>query len=564
MSNKKPLIATICAIVLVIGAVFGGVALTKNMGKSKGDISQEASIKNLEKAMKNIKVLEGNPSKGMIEYDDDDNTAAELPDLKEDSIAVNHNKSGMYVEIFASSEKTGEGTDNYLREMAEEFNRSGAKLENGTAVSVQLRTVSSGNQIDYVASGKYVPDAISPSSKMQVDMLNAKGVDTEYIADSLVMNYAGVVMSSSTYSTLTEEYSGVNIKSLVNAVADNKFNMGYTNPFTSATGLNFLVSTLDTYSPKNILSETAISGFKDFQSNVAMVAMTTGQMKNAANKGNLDCFVSEYQTFINDPKLSKNYKFIPFGYEHENPLAAISSIDDTHKEALKLFADYCEANGESLAMTNGFNIKPDGYSYPSNKYTGNELIAAQKLYKEHKDTKPVICVFVADVSTSMDGTPIQELKNSLISTMKYINEDNYIGLVSYSDDVTIELPIDKFDLTQQSFFKGTVESLTPNGMTATFDGVLVAEHMIQEKLKEMPDAKCIIITLTDGEQNRGHSLKEVSDTISGLGVPIYSICYNLDLTQPMIDLANLNEGMYYKASENDLLLNLKNLFNANV
>ena len=31
--------------------------------------------------------------------------------------------------------------------------------------------------------------------------------------------------------------------------------------------------------------------------------------------------------------------------------------------------------------------------------------------------------------------------------------DNYIGLVSYSDDVTIEVPIGKFDLNQQSLFK---------------------------------------------------------------------------------------------------------------
>lgn len=549
--------------VVVCALVFGGLFITRNVGKSDKVVDKESALAQLDKYVKNISPSEGTPTKGVITYDDADTTFQELPELTSESIAVKPSTS-VYAEIFASSEKTGSGTDGYLREMAEQFNRSGVTLADGTKVSILLRTVSSGQQVDYVASGKYVPDAVSPSSTMQVRMINAKGVKTEYADESLVMNYAGIVVSSKTYSTLVENYGEASVHALAKATTNGDIIMGYTNPFTSATGLNFLVTLLDSCDKGNILSQTAVSGFQSFQENIPFVAMTTGQMRNAADKGTFDAFVSEYQTFVNDNNLVKNYKFIPFGYEHENPLAVVSSAPENHKEILKLFVQYCDENGSDLASKCGFNNKPDGYSYMATQYSGQELISAQELYKENKDTKPVICVFVTDVSGSMDGEPLNMLKNSLINSMQYINSDNYIGLVSYSNDVTIELPIAEFDLTQQSLFKGTVETLSANGGTATYDGVCVALDMIEKQLEVVPDAKCIVFVLSDGEQNRGYTLNQITDVVAGLRVPIYTICYNNGDSASMKALSDINEGANINASTDDVTYQLKQLFNANM
>jgi Ca-activated chloride channel family protein len=394
-------------------------------------------------------------------------------------------------------------------------------------------------------------------------MLNAKGVKTENITDSLVNNYAGIVVSKSTYSTLVEEYGGANVQALAKATADDKIIMGYTNPFTSATGLNFLVTLLDSYSSGNILAQKAIDGFTAFQKNIPFVAMTTGQMRTAAEKGTFDGFVLEYQTFLNDANLSKNYTFIPFGYIHSNPLAAISSASAAEKQILSLFADYCEQNGGTLAKEYGFNTVPDGFVDMITDYSGEELIAAQALYKENKDIAPMVCVFVTDVSGSMTGEPLNTLKSSLINSMRYINPENYIGLVSYSETVTIELPIEKFDLTQQSFFKGTVESLSANGATATFDAICVAMKLIQDKLVEVPDAKPMLFVLSDGETNRGYSLEDISDIISALQVPVYAIGYNANIAA-LEEIADINEGICIDANTDDITYQLKQLFNANM
>lgn len=557
-NSKMPILV---AAIIVIAVVFGGISLTRNLGSSTKTINVEKSKEKLAKYMKKIDPYEGNPVRGTLEYSDEDTTYQELPEVTPASIAVDKT-SGYYAEIFSSSEKTGSGTDGYLREMAEGFNNAGIEV-NGQRASVLLRTISSGQQVDYVSSGKYVPDAISPSSDLSVKMLNARGVATENAMDSIVENYAGIVVSKSTYSTLVEDYGAANVQNVAKATADGRINMGYTNPFTSATGLNFLITLLDSYSSGNILSDTAKNEFSAFQNNVPFVAMTTGQMRNAADKGSLDAFVLEYQTFLNDANLKKNYMFIPFGYVHSNPLAMIASVSQDKKDILLAFAKYCEENGSALASKDGFNQVPEGYTAFNTQYTGNELLLAQQFYKENKDAAPVICVFVADISGSMSGEPINTLKSSLVNSMQYINDNNYIGLVSYSDDVTIELPIAQFDMNQQSFFKGTVEMLDASGGTATHNAICVALDMIQKKQEEIPDTKAMVFVLSDGETNRGYSLNEVSDIISGLQVPIYTIGYNADI-DALKEIANINEAACINASTEDVTYQLKQLFNANM
>ena len=147
--------------------------------------------------------------------------------------------------------------------------------------------------------------------------------------------------------------------------------------------------------------------------------------------------------------------------------------------------------------------------------------------------------------------------------MQYINTENYIGVVSYNDTVTVELPIAQFDLTQQAFFKGTIESLQTNSTTATFDAICVAMDMVQKKLAEVPEAKPMIFVLSDGETNEGHSLSDITDIISGLKIPVYTIGYNANISA-LEEISAINEGVCINAGTDDITYQLKQLFNANM
>lgn len=561
MGKKIGIVAASVVIMCVL--VFGGIYLTRNIGKSEKTISKENAQERLEKMVDRIDPRTAEPVKSPIEYDSEEDDAAELPDIDTCEVGTEASTE-LYAEIFSSPEKAGTGTDAWLCEMAEEFNRQGASV-NGQPVSIQVRKVNSGQALDYIASGKAVPDGFSPSSMFWVDMLNAKGVATEVIAESLVGNVAGILLSEETHNKIMEKYGSVDLKAITEATEAGELAMGYTNPFASTAGLNFLMCTLERYDMNNPLSEEAIAGFQKFQKNVPFVALTTMQMRDAAENGSLDGFILEYQSYVNDSVLSGSYKFTPYGYRHDNPLVSVSSTSPEKQEILRKFAEFCGTEeAKNRATEYGFNGMSD-YVCEYNAVPGDVLVSAQKLYKTNKDNgKPVVGVFVTDISGSMAGEPLAALQDSLVNSMKYINPDNYIGIVSYSDDVTIELPIGKFDMEQQTYFKGAVENLYAAGGTATFDGICVAMAMINKTIKEeCPDAKPMIFVLSDGETNAGYNLNDIREILSGLRMPVYTIGYNADL-EALQSISAVNEAASIDASTDDVVYQLKTLFNANM
>ncbi len=561
MKNNKIQIFVIGAMgVVVFVLVFFGIVLTRNAGKSKKTINTESAAKVIERYVKNIGPRQAEVIKSPVELAN--SRVDELPDIDTNEITVQPNTI-LYAEIFATSEKCGQGRDGWINEMAKKFNNAGYEVK-GEPVSVMIRSVASGLGMDYISTGKYVPDGYTPSNDFWSKMLIADGVQMETVSDRLVDNTAGILLSKDTHKRLVEKYGSINLKTIVEATANGEFAMGYTNPYASATGLNFLISTLQTYNVQDPLSSDAVEGFQSFQSNVPFVAYTTLQMRDAAETGTLDGFVMEYQTYINDSELVRKYEFTPFGFLHTNPLYTTSETEETKKEILRQFAQFCQTEeNQKLAKEYGFNVDLN-YTVEQREVDGTTLLNAQELWKKEKDCgKPILAVFVADVSGSMDGEPLNSLKTSLINGMQYINTTNYVGLVSYSDEVVINVPVGQFNLNQQSAFKGAVESLSASGGTATFDGIIVATDMLLAAKEQYPDAKLMMFVLSDGETNRGYSLKDIQESIDALNIPIYTIGYNADI--PALEsISAINEAASINADSDDVVYKLKNLFNSSL
>jgi len=147
----------------------------------------------------------------------------------------------------------------------------------------------------------------------------------------------------------------------------------------------------------------------------------------------------------------------------------------------------------------------------------------------------------------------------------YIGKDNLVGLISYSNDVNIDLPIAKFDLNQRSKFAGAVKDLQAGGSTSTFDAIAVAMKMLIEQKAAGPNAapnlRPRIFVLSDGKRNTGHSLEDIKGIVQELGIPIYTIGYNADLPE-LQAISSINEAACINADTDDVVYKLRNLFNA--
>ncbi len=559
MASKGKAAIVLGAIAIVVFVlVYVGIRLTSNLGKTETEITSENATKQLDKLYKNISVTKAEQIKGQIDLD----PAAvgdSLPDISKFPVSV-ANSTDQYVDIFSSTEKSGTGNDGWLNEVAADFNNSNIMV-NGKQVSVRIRNIASGTATDYIRSGKYVPDAFTPSNELWGEMVKAQGIPIQLVSKRLVGNVAGVVATKKKYDELVEKYGSLNVKTITDAIAANELAMGYTDPFASSTGLNFLVTALATFDSSNVLGEKAVQGFEKFQANVPFIASTTLQMRDAAKTGMLDAFVLEYQTYANAPDLKGSYVFTPFGVRHDSPLYALGNLTQDKLDIIKQFAEFvAQEKYKSLAEKKGFNGLAD-YISELNVVDGSQLSSAQKLWKEKKNgNKPIAAVFVADVSGSMDGEPLKRLKESLLSGQKYLGKENSIGLVSYSTDVSINLPIAKYDTNQQSMFVGAINSLQASGGTATFDGIVVAMKMLQDEIALNPDVKPLIFVLSDGETNEGHSLKDIRGLIESFKIPLYTIGYNANI-QALQSISSINEAASINADTDDVVYKIGNLLN---
>ncbi|MEE0932689.1 MAG: VWA domain-containing protein [Clostridium sp.] len=562
MSGKKSgkfLGILIVIAIIVFGVIYGGITLTKNWGKSKDTISEENAVDKLNKICKNIDVNEIEPRKAPIDLGVED-VKDTIPDIDKYPAQV-ENTTDTYIEIFSTGEKTGTGKDGWLLDVANDFNDAGIQV-NGKTSSVKIRQVASGLGMDYIVSEKYLPDAYNPSNELWGEMIKANGKTLELCDEKMVGNVAGILVSKEKYDELVNKYGSINLKNIIESVANEEIAMGYTNPFASATGLNFLVSTLSTFDSSDPLSEKAINGFNEFQTNIPLVAYTTLQLRNSAESGILDGFIMEYQTYINSPELKADYVFTPFGYRHDSPLYSVGNLSDEKKEILNKFIEfYKDKKYQDLATEYGFN-NLDEYKCEIGDLDGDTIIQAQKLWKENKNgNKPIAAVFVADVSGSMEGEPLNELKKSLLNGSQYIGEENSIGLVTYSNDVNINLPIGKFDLNQRSLFTGAVQDMDASGGTATFDGIAVAVKMLLEEKEKNPDAKLMLFVLSDGETNIGHSLDDIKDILEAVEIPVHTIGYNANI-KALENISAINEATSINADSDDVIYKLGSLFNA--
>ena len=161
----------------------------------------------------------------------------------------------------------------------------------------------------------------------------------------------------------------------------------------------------------------------------------------------------------------------------------------------------------------------------------------------------------------MQGSPILKLKASLNRASSFIDENTNIGLVTFSDKVTITLPIAKFDNIQKSYFVNAVKNLNASGGTAMFDAIVVAENMLIEQQKNNPNTRLMIFVLTDGESNRGYEFDDIEEITRGIRIPIYTIGYNADI-DVLEEVSNINEATTMNADSDNVIYKLESLFNS--
>lgn len=566
VTSRLGLLVVIVAAVVAVG-YYVSTQTSNGIGARRAPMSYEEAVAGLSSHLEDIAWSRDIVSGVTTVAEQATSLADTLPAITTFPLVVDVPSGGdATAEIFVSSEKSGTGTDGWMAEAARAFNTQNLKLKNGRGAKIEIRKIASGTGYQFIGSKKHLPDGYSPSNHLWVQMAAAQGVAMTPIRERTVRNIAGIVMKSRVAEELKEALGEVTVPNIVNAVVQRKITTGYTNPYASSTGLNFLVTVLSTFAAGDeakMLSPEVVSAFEGFQSGIPFIALTTLQMRDSVRQdGSLDAFVMEYQTYIKTDELKSGYEFVPFGLLHDNPLYAVGQPEPDKLEALELFAKFLEQD-KYQRLAEGYGFNPTLQHDPSFELPGGAtLIQAQKVWKEKKDSgRPIAAVFLCDVSGSMSGTRMTQLKRALSGGSSFILPTNAIGLVQFSDQVTVLLPIKSFELLHKSAFQTAVKHMEANGGTAMYDGIAVALNLLVEEKRKRPEVKPMLFVLTDGMTADGLSIDDLSPVIRGLRIPVYTIGFEADLEE-LARLSSLVEAASIKAGEGDVRYKIGALLNS--
>ena len=557
MKSKNKFLFIILALI-VFGVIYLIISLTENVGKSKQTIDLEKNSKQLESLYKSVNVRTQNIQKSNA-ITSNDKTAV-LPDISEYPFVVNPTTDN-FITIYSSTEKANENENSWLRQIAEEFNKSNQTIE-GVPVSVGIRAIPSNLAADFISTEKYTPEVYIPASDIYGAMLEGNEKKLKLASDGIVRNVSGIIMAKKSKDSIKSKYNNDDAATIINGVINGDCIIGYTNPLSNEDGLNYLLTILTTFDSNNPLSQNAVDKIKNYQDKIPYVPYEIGQLQESLQNGTIDGFASNYQTYYSNSSLRNNYEFIPFGTIQNSPVYVIGDISNTKQEIVDKFVEYCKsANAQEKATNNGFNGMQD-YSYSGYKFKGKQVEDAQNIWKKEKNgSNDLTAIFVADISGSMEGSPMLKLKASLNRASTFIDENTNIGLVTFSDTVNIALPVAKFDDTQKAYFVNAVKSLKASGGTAMFDAIVVAEHLLIEQQQKNPNTRLMIFVLTDGESNRGYGFEDIEEVTRGLRIPIYTIGYNADI-DILKEVSDINEASTMDADSDNIIYKLESLFNS--
>lgn len=564
---------TIIVIALLIVALFTAACGTGTVDAPEQEIVVTES--NKDQVLNEIKIsfTEVDPVEGEIPEtivklsDSSDAPVYEMPDISAYEFDVT-GTGAVNAEIFLPVDNSS-GVREVVDYAAKRFNAGNMKNSNGETMSVSIRCLESSLAEDFIKTKTYEPDGYIADNELLGYYMEANGINVEKVATKTVGNVIGIAIENDAYKSLKSKNSSIDVKTIVQANIDGDLSIGYTNPLTNPTGLNFVVSMLSTFDASNPNSMEASTDFSEFQNSVNSVSYSTDQMVKSVKAGMINSFVIDHQSFLTNDTLKNGFVFIPFGVRHDYPLYKMANTEDSETEVLEAFAEsFSSEEVKNYAKEHSFYADED---YVSNvdpsRYPASTLTEILNFWKESKaGQKRIVCMFVADFSGSMDGRKIGSLMESMRNAAQYINSDSYIGVIGYDHNVYQFMPIRKFDDQHMKYYFGAIDNFKKygGGGTATNDALIAAIRKVRyEELHSGQNIKPIIILLSDGQTQSGYSLSSVKNLIHAFSYPIYTIGYGKDADKKELqEIADINGGVFIDSTTGDVGFTLKNIFNA--
>ena len=496
--------------------------------------------------------------------------------------------NAVLVEVVANTSLTP-----WLQSAIDNFNEAKTKTASGKPVFVSLNPVESGQAVTDMAADAYLPALWIPDNEVWVNVLAERGPTSfqgncvsvaesplviamwRPIAESL--GWPGRSLGWLDIGSLAADpsawayYSGGQLGPTLR--------MGHTHPGLSGTGTSTLLaivqaaeSKVDAITVEEIQRPIVQASVSAFEGAVSWFSTSTdqlGQTMRERGVGYLGAAVMYESTVIQygggDPDIVPIYPF-EGTFMATHPACVNGSASAETQEAATLFRDYLLGQeAQQLAVANGLRPVNESViigapldaahgvdlSQPEVVFsppTVDTIYAVQDLWQAAR--KDVNLVMILDVSGSMDGNKIKNMRQAAIQFVEQMGDDDFITIVAFSSQPLVLIHHQQVGLAREEAIR-TIETMEAGGDTALYDAIGVGANSIANTTSSQTSNAMVV--LTDGLDNNSFQYtfdQYLIETATANDTTVFTIAYGDDADREVLaELASRANGNFYLGSE---------------
>ncbi len=153
-------------------------------------------------------------------------------------------------------------------------------------------------------------------------------------------------------------------------------------------------------------------------------------------------------------------------------------------------------------------------------------------------------VIILDKSGSMSGEPIVDAKKGVLSFLKNLNSDDRVGLVSFSSEIDIDVPI----TTSRSDLERGINKIFVGDATKLYDALAVGWKILNNE-----SSRRIIVYLTDGKDTGSNfSSSNLKSMFQGSNIYVYGIGLGDEIDQDNLgEISRATGGAFHSIGKSN-------------
>jgi Ca-activated chloride channel family protein len=499
----------------------------------------------------------------------------------------NHGEQGTAAPVKAADLRILAGSE--LKELEPDIKAAARAIGLGVEVSYSGTL----DMVDRINAGEAFDAILPPNGAYPVLALTRKPLAREKLFYSRV----ALGVKSSKVRALGWDRRAPTWIDVVQAVKEHKLVYGMTNPTSSNTGMSALFAVASAIAKKTedlSVDEVNLEKLKDFLAGQKLTAGSSGWLAEAyvRDEARLDGLVN-YEAVLLRLNGSQGLREpLTVIYPQDGVISAdypLMLLSETKRQAFErlvaaLRSDVFQAGPVARMflrpsnpnVSRSANLSGDAVaelSFPNRLEVIDAVLAAY----QSQLRRPATSIYLLDVSGSMRGQRIQQVKNALevltgaegnSVTARFVRfqRRERVVLVPFSgspaEPARFALEDAKSEADSYQALRNYATALQAHGGTAIYSALETAYALANQELAQAPDRVVTVVLLTDGENTQGLSYEEfrsrfeAAQASSAQRVPTFPILFGEASSTELHEIARLTGGRAFDGRH----ANLANVF----